>query len=317
VCSRARRARLRRPLGSGIVRALNRVAQLAIVPVALVALGSAACGGAPPPPAPKAQPAPPAPKAEPAPAPVAPPTAGPLSRDAIAKVIRSGSDRFQACYNDGLKKNPTLSGQVVARFVIGNDGTVTESDDGGSSLPDKDVVDCVLGRMKQLRFPKPEGTRLSVIYPLTFAVADGDGDGAAAVKTGPFRGCSVAEQRDAGGTGKTMTFTCDGKKLVVTDVPSPASAASAERHLSALEGSFPTSARRNRSTPKIAGRSCWATAVQGNGHDWGNAVVVSLTQTSTRVVACSGTSPDIARWCEQYITVLAKGHAPAALLLGP
>lgn len=305
---------LHRRLGSGIVFGLNRAAHLTAA-VLVAAACSVAAHAAPPP---KAQsstaPLPPPSKGQGAAPRAVAPGPGSLSREAISKIIRSGSDRFQTCYTDGLKKNPKLSGQVVIRFVIGNDGVVTTSEDGGSTLPSKEVVSCVLSRMKELRFPRPDGNNFNVLYPMTFAVADGGDDGTAAVTAGPFRGCSVAEREDRR-LGKAMTFACSDKKLVVTDIPSPASAASAEGHLSSFEGSFPASARKNRSTTQLSGRSCWATVVQGKGPSWAKGVVVPVTQAKTRVVACSGTSTDIARWCDQYITVLSKGGAPAALLL--
>jgi hypothetical protein len=58
---------------------------------------------------------------------------------------------------------------VSARFVIGRDGTVTNVADGGSDLADAGVRACVLKAFYDLRFPKPHGGIVVVVYPIFLA----------------------------------------------------------------------------------------------------------------------------------------------------
>jgi hypothetical protein len=308
--------------------------------------------------------------AEDRPDPEGPLTRGDLSQSAIERVVRNRSERFQGCYDAGLKKNPALQGQVLARIVIADDGTVAASEDAGSSMLDTDVVSCVLKGMKKLRFPRPEGGYVTVLYPMKFDLERGgsgvaqsnpdvaensssaaqgsagaaqgsagaaqgsrveqgsagaaqgspsaaQGSSGSVLKSGPFRGCSTTESVDRDHGGKTVTLDCSGKKLTVTDVPAAASAGAAQEQLSGFEKSLPESVRRKRSTPKISGKSCWATVVQERNKDWGKMVVLPMGKRLTRVVSCSGKSFGISRWCERHITALAKGVSPASLLRGP
>jgi TonB family protein len=61
-------------------------------------------------------------------------------------------------------------GRVAVRFVIGRDGQVQGAPlDGGSDLPDKAVVSCVLRAFASLSFPEPEGGIVTVVYPVIFS----------------------------------------------------------------------------------------------------------------------------------------------------
>ncbi len=271
---------------------------------------------------------------------------GPLSAKAIEKVIQGRSSRFQPCYDAGLKKNPSLRGQVMARIVIGNDGRVAASEDGGSSMPDASVVKCVLAGFKKLRFPLPEESYVTVNYPMQFEADPGERGGqserrgqsersaqsersgqgeqgatASVLKSGPFQGCSVAagsdgQTRSAGASGTKTEIECGSRKLVVLDVQAEASNKAALRHLSRFEESISSAARPKRSSPKLHGRSSWVTVVQDQGKSWNTMVVLAFGKEKTRVVECSGKPNGISRWCERQITALARGYSPSGLLYG-
>lgn len=97
---------------------------------------------------------------------------GHLPAETIQRVVRANFGRFRNCYDAGLRTNPSLSGRVVTKFVIGRDGSVTLSADGGSDLPDRSVVSCVVRSYQNLSFPTPEGGQVTVTYPLIFTPAD-------------------------------------------------------------------------------------------------------------------------------------------------
>jgi len=84
----------------------------------------------------------------------------------------------------GLAKDPELAGEVRVHFVIERDGSVsdargaTESDplvDGEvpvpgrkSSLPDADVITCIVHEFEELSFPTPKDGKITVVYPIIF-----------------------------------------------------------------------------------------------------------------------------------------------------
>lgn len=95
-----------------------------------------------------------------------PVVSGRLPPELIQRVVRQNYGRFRACYENGLRTNPNLTGRVTARFIIGRDGAVSNVANGGSDLPDAGVVGCVVSAFYGLSFPTPEGGIVTVSYPL-------------------------------------------------------------------------------------------------------------------------------------------------------
>ena len=62
-----------------------------------------------------------------------------------------------------------LEGFVKVGFVINREGNVESVADRGSDLPDAQVVACVVQRYREIKFPKPEGRVVTVVYPIRFA----------------------------------------------------------------------------------------------------------------------------------------------------
>ena len=92
---------------------------------------------------------------------------GRLPAEVIQRIVRQNSGRFRLCYEAGLRGNPSLTGRVVTKFVIGRDGAVAQASDGGSSLADQGVIGCVVRSFGALSFPEPQGGVATVIYPIT------------------------------------------------------------------------------------------------------------------------------------------------------
>jgi hypothetical protein len=90
---------------------------------------------------------------------------GRLPPDVIQRIVRQNFGRFRNCYESGLRANPNLEGRVVARFVIGSDGAVSNVSAGGD-LPDASVKSCVAAAFYGLSFPTPEGGIVTVAYPI-------------------------------------------------------------------------------------------------------------------------------------------------------
>ena len=96
---------------------------------------------------------------------------GHLPPEAIQRIVRQNFGRFRLCYENGLWENPALAGRITARFVIGRDGAVSSSADGGSDFTNPAVVSCVVRAFYGLSFPQPEGGIVTVTYPIMFASA--------------------------------------------------------------------------------------------------------------------------------------------------
>jgi len=98
-----------------------------------------------------------------------PSVGGRLPPEVIQRVVRQNFGRFKACYENGLRNNPSLQGRVAVRFVIGRDGDVANVANGGSDLPDGGVVSCVTRAFYGLSFPHPENGIVTVTYPIVFS----------------------------------------------------------------------------------------------------------------------------------------------------
>ena len=98
-----------------------------------------------------------------------------LTKADVDKVIKASAGGFRACYQDALNRSPDLSGKVVVRFVIKDDSTgprgagVTRAsvDRGASTIGNSSVENCVVGKIKSLRFPAKGGAIVN--YPFIFS----------------------------------------------------------------------------------------------------------------------------------------------------
>ena len=97
---------------------------------------------------------------------------GPLAPEAILKVVQQSFERFRLCYEDGLRRDPNLQGRVATKFVIDRSGAVSTAQDGGSDLPDRNVVACVVRAFGSLVFPPPKDGIVTVVYPIIFNPGD-------------------------------------------------------------------------------------------------------------------------------------------------
>ena len=112
---------------------------------------------------------------------------GSLPPEVIQRIVRQNFARYRLCYENGLRSNPNLAGRVTVKFEIGGTGAVTSATDGGSTLADKSVVDCVLHGFRNFSFPEPERkVPVAVVYPLDFAPGSSMPPGGGRFGSGPF-----------------------------------------------------------------------------------------------------------------------------------
>jgi len=99
-----------------------------------------------------------------------PSVSGSLSSEVVRRVVRRNLGQVRACHEMGLRQNPSSSGRVTVRFVVGADGTVAASDVAASTMPDPQVASCVASVVRRWQFPAPEGGgAVTVSYPFTLA----------------------------------------------------------------------------------------------------------------------------------------------------
>ena len=92
-----------------------------------------------------------------------------LPVEVVERIVRQNFGRFRLCYENGLRMDPELTGNVRVRFVIEADGATGVVSDAGSDLPDAGVVACVERGFGNLSFPAPTGGAMTATYSLSFA----------------------------------------------------------------------------------------------------------------------------------------------------
>jgi beta-lactamase regulating signal transducer with metallopeptidase domain len=105
---------------------------------------------------------------------------GRLPPESVQAVVRQNFGAFRTCYESGLQQNAKLAGTVAVQFVINQDGGVQGAsvatgqgaDSAATTLPDTNVVQCVVGGFGKLSFPPPQGGYVTVIYPIAFSPGD-------------------------------------------------------------------------------------------------------------------------------------------------
>lgn len=102
---------------------------------------------------------------------------GGLSKEEIARVVRRHQSEIRYCYETELQKNPSLRGKVAVQFVIDPVGGVSEANVAESTMNNETAERCILGKIRNWKFPEPEGGGVvTVTYPWVFTTAGDDAD---------------------------------------------------------------------------------------------------------------------------------------------
>jgi Ca-activated chloride channel family protein len=83
---------------------------------------------------------------------------GGLPKEAIQNGLKQQLPSIELCYQATLEKKSNIRGEVIFRLIIDSKGRVTKVSLVSSKLNDKNLEQCILRKMKELFFPKPEGT---------------------------------------------------------------------------------------------------------------------------------------------------------------
>jgi hypothetical protein len=89
-----------------------------------------------------------------------------LDRSQIQATIMRYLSQVRACYEEGLKRNQALIGQITMNFEVNGGGMLNYANVQRSSLGDRGVEDCVSTKMLTWKFPQPRGgVNVKVSYP--------------------------------------------------------------------------------------------------------------------------------------------------------
>ena len=63
-----------------------------------------------------------------------------------------------------------MGGDLVVKFVVNKDGSVSQADLKRNTMGNQAVESCVLSRFMRMQFPQPAGGGIAIVsYPLRFS----------------------------------------------------------------------------------------------------------------------------------------------------
>ena len=96
-------------------------------------------------------------------------TSGGLDKSVIAAIVREHLGQIKHCYERQLLVDPSIFGKVVANWTINGEGIVDATSVKKTTLGNVNVENCVMGKIKGWKFPKPRGGgKVIVSYPFLF-----------------------------------------------------------------------------------------------------------------------------------------------------
>lgn len=97
---------------------------------------------------------------------------GSVSGNDVRATIRANATQIQACYEAALLNSTERGGRVVVRFVIDPSGHVPSASIGASEVRAPELGCCVVKRVAQWTFPRPENAGFVVVeYPFTVHIS--------------------------------------------------------------------------------------------------------------------------------------------------
>ncbi|WP_242394365.1 AgmX/PglI C-terminal domain-containing protein [Anaeromyxobacter oryzisoli] len=92
-----------------------------------------------------------------------------IDQGRLASFVRARMGLIKACYENALKRNPSLKGKVSIRFTILETGGLADISAAVNTLATPEVASCIVGTMRTWRTQfKPSGP-VTVEYPFVFS----------------------------------------------------------------------------------------------------------------------------------------------------
>ncbi len=96
--------------------------------------------------------------------------AGDFDANLVVQTIKTRLRAIQMCYEQQLRRNPSLAGKVTVEFTIEQRGNVTGVRVKENTTNDPAVGSCVADTVSRFRFnPGPQGGSVTFAYPFVFA----------------------------------------------------------------------------------------------------------------------------------------------------
>jgi outer membrane biosynthesis protein TonB len=87
----------------------------------------------------------------------------------LGTFVRARMGLIKACYENALKRNPTLKGRIAIRFTILETGSLADIAAAQNAMGSPEVAGCIISTMRTWRTPfRPEGP-VTVEYPFVFS----------------------------------------------------------------------------------------------------------------------------------------------------
>lgn len=93
---------------------------------------------------------------------------GSLTQSEVYDVIQKHTGQIQACYERELNKNPGLAGKLTFLWIVKTNGAVGSVKENNNTLGNAAVSKCVSGVIKKMKFPRPKGGEVEVVFPWIF-----------------------------------------------------------------------------------------------------------------------------------------------------
>jgi TonB family protein len=91
-----------------------------------------------------------------------------IDQGKLGAFVRLRKGAINACYENSLKRNPSLKGKIVVRFTILETGGIADVQVVSNGLGSADVVQCIVNVMRAWRTPfRPSGPS-TVEIPFSF-----------------------------------------------------------------------------------------------------------------------------------------------------
>ena len=81
-----------------------------------------------------------------------------LLKEDVRKAVKQQIPSLEMCYRKALGRKPDIQGEATFQVVVDSKGRVTKVGLASGKLKDKTLEQCILQTIKELTFPKPEGT---------------------------------------------------------------------------------------------------------------------------------------------------------------
>jgi TonB family protein len=91
-----------------------------------------------------------------------------IDQGKLGAFVRARMGLIKACYENALKRNPSLKGKISIRFTILETGALADITTAQNSLGSAEVASCIMNTMRSWRTQfRPSGP-VTVEYPFVF-----------------------------------------------------------------------------------------------------------------------------------------------------